>query len=154
MNSFLSVPKNGSLAKINANANYPTWSSLVDELFNGDLSSATFNSGNLPKVNIKETAESYEIELAAPGLKKSDFKLDVDNGVLSISAQRSEENEVTQSNYTRKEYSCESFQRTFKLPESINDEHINAQYTDGILQITLPKKEEAKQKPVRSIDIL
>lgn len=93
------------------------------------------------------------IELAVPGLKKSDFKLDLDNQVLTISTESKEENEHKEENYTRREFGYSAFKRTFTLPDSVNDEKINANYTDGILSVLLPKKEEAKQKPVRSIKI-
>ena len=93
------------------------------------------------------------VEMAVPGLKKSDFHLDLDNQVLSISTETKDENEHQEENYTRREFGYSAFKRTFNLPESVNDEKINANYKDGILSILLPKKDEAKQKPARSIKI-
>ncbi|GAA4239123.1 Hsp20/alpha crystallin family protein [Postechiella marina] len=157
MSNLVSVPKNGSLANTNSNANFPTLSNLLDDIFNRDLPSvfnSNFNTGiTLPKVNIKETADAFIVEMAVPGLKKSDFQINLDNQVLSISTQTKEENEQKGENYTRREFGYSSFKRTFNLPESVNDEKINATYLEGILSILLPKKDEAKQKPARSIEI-
>jgi HSP20 family protein len=157
MSNLVSVPKNGSLANSNSNRNYPTLSNWLDDIFNRDLPSvftSNFNTGiTLPKVNIKETADSFMVEMAVPGLKKSDFHIEIDNQVLSITKETKEENERKEENYTRREFGYSSFKRTFTLPESVNDEKINASYNEGILSILLPKKEEAKQKPARSIKI-
>ena len=157
MSNLVSVPKNGNLANTNSNANYANVSTWLDDIFNRDLPSvftSNFNTGmSVPKVNIKETADAFMVEVAVPGLKKSDFKLDLDNQVLTISTESKEENEHKEENYTRREFGYSAFKRTFTLPDSVNDEKINANYTDGILSVLLPKKEEAKQKPVRSIKI-
>ena len=157
MSNLVNVPKNGSLANTDSNTNFPTLSNWLDDIFNRDLPSvfnSNFNTGiTLPKVNIKETADAFMVEMAVPGLKKSDFHLDLDNQVLSISTETKDENEHQEENYTRREFGYSAFKRTFNLPESVNDEKINANYKDGILSILLPKKEEAKQKPVRSIKI-
>nr|WP_321225508.1 Hsp20/alpha crystallin family protein [uncultured Psychroserpens sp.] len=157
MSNLVNVPKNGSLASTNSNANFPTLSNWLDDIFNRDLPSvfaSNFNTGiTLPKVNIKETADDFMVEMAVPGLKKSDFHLNLDNQVLSISTETKEENEIKEENYTRREFGYSSFKRTFTLPESVNDEKIDANYKDGILSILLPKKEEAKQKPARSIKV-
>ena len=82
--------------------------------------------------------------MAVPGLKKSDFQVDIDNQVLSISTETKEENEHKDGNYTRREFGYSSFKRTFSLPESVNDDKIDASYKDGILSFNLAKKEEAK----------
>lgn len=157
MSNVVNVPKSGSLASTSSNVNFPTWSNWIDDIFNRDLPSvftSNFNTGiSLPKVNIKETPDAFMVEMAAPGLKKSDFHIDLDNQVLSISTETKEENERKEENYTRREFGYSSFKRTFNLPESVNDEKINANYSDGILSIILPKKEEAKRKPARSIRI-
>ena len=118
------------------------------------MSNLVSNTGlSLPKVNIKDTADAFLIEMAVPGFKKSDFNIDLDNEVLSISTETKEENEQKEDNYTRREFGYASFKRTFNLPETVDDEKINANYKEGILSILLPKKEEAKQKPIRSIKI-
>lgn len=157
MSNLVNVPKNGSLSNTNSNLSFPGFSSWIDDIFNRDLPSvftSNFNTGyTMPKVNIKETADAFMVEMAVPGLKKSDFHLDLDNQVLSISAEMKDENEHQDDLYTRREFGYASFKRTFTLPESVNDDKIDATYKDGILCIHLPKKEEAKQKPARSIKI-
>ena len=158
MSNLVSVPKKGSLVNSNSNQNFPTLSNWLDDIFNRDLVpsvfTSNFNTGiTLPKVNIKETANDFAVEMAVPGLKKSDFQIDIDNQVLSISTETKEDNEHKEENYTRREFGYSSFKRTFTLPESVNADKINASYNEGILSILLPKKEEAKQKPARSIKI-
>ena len=149
---------NGSLAKTTTSGQtFPTWSTWMDELFNRDLPSvftSNFNTGiTLPKVNIRETKDAYYVDMAVPGMKKSDFHIDLDNKMLSISTELNESDEKETDNYTRREFGYASFKRTFSLPETIKEEKIKAAYTDGILSIHLPKKEEAIQKPPRSIKI-
>jgi HSP20 family protein len=157
MSTLINVPKRGSLANTNSNLSFPAWSNWIDDLFNSDLPSvfsSTFNNGlTLPKVNIKETADAYFVEMAAPGLKKSDFHIDLKNESLSISTEIEEENETREEQYTRREYGYSSFKRIFSLPESVDDNKIKAKYIDGVLSIHLPKKEEAKQKPAKTIHI-
>ncbi len=155
MSNLVSVPKNGSLAK--STLDFPTWSDWIDNFFSSDLPSvftSNFNTGmTLPKVNIRETADAFWVEMAVPGMKKSDFHIDLDNQLLSISTELKQEEERQEDNYTRREFGYSSFKRTFTLPESVDDFKINASYNDGILNIHLPKKEEAKQKPARTIKI-
>lgn len=133
--------------------------SLLNRFFEGDLmdwSSSNFAGINstLPAVNIKETDHDYLIEVAAPGMKKDDFKVNYDNGRLTISSEKKEENEEKEGTYTRKEYSYQSFQRSFTVPENIvNGEKINAKYSEGILHIALPKRDEVKPKPAKDIKI-
>jgi len=157
MSNLVSVPKNGSLANRNSNQNFPTLSTWLDDVFNRDLPSvftSNFNTGiSLPQVNIKETPDAFVVDMAVPGLKKSDFHIDIDNQLLSISTEIKEETESQDDQYTRREFGYSSFKRTFTLPESVNDEKINATYKEGILSVHLPKKDEAKQKPARSITI-
>ncbi|WP_347924708.1 Hsp20/alpha crystallin family protein [Pontimicrobium sp. SW4] len=158
MSNLVNVPKNGSLANTNSNTNFQNWSNWLDDIFNRDLPSvftSNFNTGiSLPKVNIEETADAFIVDMAVPGLKKSDFHLNLDNQLLSISTELKEEKEHEEKNYTRREFGYSSFKRTFTLPESVNEDKIDARYKDGILSIHLPKKEEAKQKPARTIKIL
>lgn len=157
MNTLATVPKNGTLSKTRSNDHYSQLSHWLDDFFNREMPSAftsNFNTGmTLPKVNIKETPEDFIVEMAVPGLKKSDFKLDIENRVLSISTLKEEEHEQLEEHYTFKEFGYSSFKRTFTLPSSVDDELVNASYADGILKVVLPKKEEAKQKPARTIDI-
>lgn len=99
---------------------------------------------NVPAVNISESADHYHIELAAPGLKKDDFRVSVERDVLTISTETKNENLSEGRTYNRKEYSYSAFTRSFTLPESADIEKISASYNDGILKLELPKKEEAK----------
>ena len=133
---------------------------LFDDFFNRDL----FNWGNsnfsdtntsIPAVNIKETVENYEVEVAAPGMSKKDFKVELDGNSLTISSERSHQNEEREDErYSRKEFSYQSFQRTFTLQKDVVDiDKINAKYENGLLHLLIPKKEEAKQKPPRLIQI-
>jgi len=131
--------------------------SLMEELFRPDWAGGTqnFNQRTIPAVNIKETDNAYEVELSAPGKKKDDFNIDVENELLTISAEfKSENNSEENGKYTRREFSYSSFRRSFTLPETVKDDDIKASYEDGILKITLPKKEEALPKPKRYIEIL
>ena len=133
---------------------------LFDDFFNRDL----FNWGNqnfsdtnttVPAVNIKETAENYEVEVAAPGMTKKDFKVELEGNSLTISSERSNEKvERADERYSRKEFSYQSFQRTFTLQKDVMDiDKIQAKYENGLLHLLIPKKEEAKQKPPRLIQI-
>ena len=91
--------------------------------------------------------------MAVPGFKKSDFKIGLENEKLSISAEIKVEEGEKEANFTRKEFSYESFKRTFILPETVDEGAINANYNNGILTVSIPKKEEAKPKPARTIEI-
>ena len=124
------------------------------ELFNWENTNFSSTSTTLPSVNIKEKADSYEVEVAAPGMDKNDFNVTLDGNLLTISSVK-QQNEITEeSNFTRREFSYQSFQRSFELPKDVvDDEHITAHYENGLLLLTIPKKEEAKQKPPRMIEI-
>ena len=138
---------------------YPTFPSFFDKFFEGNL--MDWNNWNysstdttLPAVNVKEDKDSYTIEVAAPGMAKEDFKVDYENGRLTISSERKNESREKDGNYTRREFSYQSFQRSFTVPENIvNGEKIAASYKEGILHISLPKREEVKPKPAREIKI-
>ena len=106
-----------------------------------------------PALNIKETDDHFEIELAAPGFSKKDFEVTIEDGCLNISAEKTHKEEEKEEDYTRREFSYNSFERSLQLPESVKEEEIKAKYTDGILSFKLAKKEEAKKKPARTISI-
>jgi HSP20 family protein len=147
-----------TLVRSNGNL-FPSLPSLLEDFFSRDW--ADSRSGNrsydstLPAVNVRETNDSFDIEVAAPGMKRDDFKVELDNNVLTISSQREEKQDQQQDeNYTRREFSYQYFQRSFTLPENkVEGEKIAARYVDGILHITVPKKEGAKVKPVKQITI-
>lgn len=132
--------------------------SVFDRFLEGDAfdwANKNFSDTNttLPSVNIKENDEQFEVEVAAPGFEKNDFNIEINNDVLQISSEKKVENEDKDGKYTRREFSYQSFCRSFTLPNTVDSEKINAQYKEGILNITIPKKEEAKPKPAKRIEI-
>jgi len=108
---------------------------------------------NIPAVNITEQKDEYLVSLAAPGLKKDDFKIDVDGNMITISSEKEESKEEKEKKFTRKEYSYSSFSRSFTLPEEINQEKIEAKYEDGVLKLSLPRKEETKKSSAKHIAV-
>jgi len=126
-------------------------------LFNDKLDSVKntdFSKGiSSPKVNIKESVDAYILEMAVPGFKKSDFVIDLENETLSISTEIKTEESQAKENYTRKEFGYTSFKRTFILPDTVEEDKIEATYAAGILSLNIPKREEAKPKPARKITI-
>lgn len=128
---------------------------LGNRLWGSNLLDVDFWNGNSrePALNIKETDDQFEIELAAPGFSKKDFEVNVDNGFLNISAEKSSSKEDEDENYTRKEFSYNSFARSLQLPESVKEDKIKAHYHDGILSFNLAKKEEAKKQKPKKIEI-
>lgn len=137
---------------------FPALPNLFDTLFGADI----FDGGNssatgttLPAVNIKDTNDEYLVEVAAPGMNKDDFKIDLDNNMLLISSEKENRHEEKdkEGKFTRREFSYQSFQRSLALPTSVDTEKISATYKDGILSVHIPKKEEAKTKMARKIEI-
>lgn len=124
---------------------------LFDGFFNDFFGGRQTHSlmARVPAVNVRENENGYQVELAAPGLNKKDFNIEINDNVLTVSAERKEEKEepaTGNQKVTRKEFSYTSFRRSFSLPESVDGENIKASYQDGILGIELPKKEEEKAK--------
>ena len=138
---------------------------LVNNLFEADFfnspSLLDFEEGlsrlnmlaNYPSVNIAEHDKDFKIELAAPGLEKKDFKIETDNDMLTISSEKKHEKKEEKENYRRQEFSYESFTRSFQLPENSLPEKIEAKYEDGLLKLTLPKKEVTIHKPKKEIKV-
>jgi len=125
------------------NALLPGFNDVFESIFNDTF----FNDRmvtRVPAVNISETENNYHVELAAPGLKKDDFKLNLERNQLTISVEQSAEHEDNHKNYSKREYSYSSFVRSFTLPDSADDNKIDATYTDGVLRIDIAKREEAK----------
>ncbi len=108
---------------------------------------------SLPAVNIKETGKEFDVEFAAPGFKKEDFKVDVEENVLTISAEKKDEKKEENDRFTRKEFSYNSFSRSFTLPQTVNSDKIDAKYNDGILRLCIPKKAEAKSLSKKEIKV-
>ncbi|WP_158973711.1 Hsp20/alpha crystallin family protein [Cellulophaga sp. L1A9] len=141
-----------------AHKNVVSIPALMNEIFKPDwFGGAEVLNAKGPAVNIREDDTSFVLELVAPGRKKEDFKIEIDNDLLTVSfeskEEASDEKEVNKVKYTRKEYSFSSFKRAFTLPDSVNKDAINANYENGILSFNLPKKEEALPKPKRLIEL-
>lgn len=147
------------MSLLRKNENYPAWSNFFSEFFNRDWMDWTtrnFSETNttLPAVNIKEGNDNYTVEMAAPGLEKRDFKIELANGLLTISSEKKTEKDTKKGQkYTRREYSYQSFCRTFTLPTTVDSDKIAAKYENGILKVVIPKKEEAKTKLPKAIEI-
>lgn len=145
-----------NLAKRNENY-FP---SFFDRFFNNELMDwnlSNFSSTNtsLPAVNVKENENEFLIEVAAPGMDKKDFNIKFHNNVLTVSSEKKDEKEEKNEKFTRKEFSYQSFQRSFTVAENaVDSEKITAGYSNGILRITLPKREEVKPKPLKEIKIV
>ncbi len=130
--------------------------SLLEDVFGNDFLGGTALKpfkNSTPSVNIKESDADFTLEVAAPGLKKEDFNIALDNDVLTIASNKKEEATKEKDTYTRYEFSYAEFKRSFTIPETVESEAINAGYENGILTITLPKKEEAKVPAKREISI-
>lgn len=144
-----------SLVKFNSdrkqNALMPGFNDIFESFFNDSFLSDRMVT-RVPAANISETPDEYHIELAAPGLKKDDFKINIDHQVLNISVEQRSENTENSKKYNKREYSYSFFVRSFTLPDSADDSRIEASYTDGVLKINVPKKEEAKSV-TRQIEI-
>ena len=133
--------------------------SLFDRFFDNELfdwSSRNFSNTNttLPSVNIKESTDGFEVEVAAPGLTKDDFRIELNHDLLTISSDKQIDKETKEGQqFSLREFSYQSFSRSFTLPNTADSEKIQAKYENGILKIIIPKKEEAKPKPPRQIAI-
>jgi HSP20 family protein len=148
----------GTLVK--RNSTFPTVNTLLDDFFAKDIfdwSDKNFSSmgSNLPSANLKETDTRLEVDLAAPGMKKEDFKVEISNHTLMISSEKKEEKEETRKkdNYYRKEFNYQSFCRSFSLPEYIDENKIEASYKDGILHVDIPKKDGVNKNTHKTIAI-
>ena len=121
----------------------PGFSDIFESFFNDSFLSDRMTS-RVPAVNVAETGDGYHIELAAPGLQKEDFKIDLDRNMLNISVEKKSEETESNKKYNKREYSYTSFVRSFTLPDSADDGQIEAEYNDGILRIKIAKREESK----------
>lgn len=145
---------------IKRNDAFPDMPGIFNDLFTRDLwnwglkNNSTTNT-TIPAVNIRETADNFNVEVAAPGMKKEDFKVELDGNLLTIRSEWENRHEERDGEkYSRQEFSYQSFQRSFELPTNVVDaEHIEAKYENGLLHLIIPKREEAKQRPPRMIEI-
>jgi HSP20 family protein len=150
----------GTLVKNNRNL-FPNVPSFFEEMLSKDWLNWPFThntgaEGSMPAVNVRETNDAFELEVAAPGMTKKDFKVQLDNNLLVISAEKEhkQEDKNEQGHYSRQEFSYQSFMRSFSLPEKmVKGDQIVAKYKDGILYISIPKNEEARVKPMKQIEI-
>jgi HSP20 family protein len=135
--------------------NFPVVGRFFDDFFTRELNQKNqgFNYSTLPAVNIKEDENGFIVEMAAPGMKKDDFKIELNQNILSISSELESENKEENERYTRREFSYRSFSRSFNLPDTVDSEKIEAKYKEGVLMLNIPKKEEAKPKSPRFIKI-
>ena len=138
-----------NLVRINR---YPAFNDLMENFERNFFGRLNEDNGDVPAVNIKDEKDKYTLEFAAPGLKKEDFKVNLDNYVLTISSEQKQEKNKNERSYTRREFVYNSFSRSFTLPRTVNIEKIKADYSDGILCISLPKKVEEGQL-TRQIEI-
>ena len=135
-----------TLVKVN-NPIAKTFDGILNDIFNEmpalgrNLREETFG---FPPANITEVTDAYQIEVAAPGLEKTDFNLKLDGDLLTISAEKKQETKEENAKTIRREFSYKAFKRSFTLDEKINAANIAAKYENGVLQVTLPKKEEVK----------
>lgn len=139
------------------NPMYPgrTFSNVLDEIFNRSLGDFVGfdNTQTIPSVNIKETEATYELELAAPGFDKADFQVKLENDMLTIAAGKKQEENKQEGKYARKEFHYEKFSRSFTLPDTADSNQIGAKYENGVLHLSIAKKEEAKVQPAKTIEI-
>lgn len=149
-----------AIARWNGNKrNLPSLPNWFDDFWNRnffDLDNRNFSAvdSTLPSVNVKETEDNYEVEVAAPGMDKKDFHITLDGNLLTISSEKQTNDEQQKGNYTRREFSYQSFQRSFELPKDVVDEQrIEAKYNNGVLHLVIPKKEEAKRKAPKMIEV-
>ena len=145
------VRMNKPVSHMNRNHGYRTFSDLMNEMFTEERAFPNQFIA-IPPANIIESKFDFRIEIAAPGFEKSDFKIDLEKKLLKISLEKNIE-ENSEEKYNQKEYNFNNFNRTFRLSDKIDSEKINAIYKNGLLQITLPKREEAIEKPAREIKI-
>lgn len=138
---------------------FPAFSGIFGDVFGNELTNWSRenyspNNSTLPAVNIKEEEDKFTVEVAIPGMNKNDFNIDLKDNLLTISSTKESKDNEEVANYTRQEYCYHSFTRTFTLPDNIVDaEKISAKYENGELKVSIPKKEEAKPKPLRTIKI-
>jgi HSP20 family protein len=127
---------------------------LENDLFDWSNKNYSTTNTTVPSVNIKESTDGFEVDLAAPGFEKKDFNIELNHDLMTISSEKKIENETREGeDYVRREFSYQSFNRSFTLPNSADAEKIKAKYENGILRVNIPKKEEAKPRPDRQIAI-
>jgi len=140
------------LARVNRNYVPAYWDDFFNDRVFNQLNSKVCN-GKTPAVNVAEDETRFTIEVAAPGIAREDFNIEIDNDLLTISTELKENSEEQKQNFLRREFNYQSFKRSFQLPETVNQEQIRATHEAGILTLSLPKKEEEVQKAPRQIEV-
>lgn len=137
------------------NSDWPTLrGSMLSDFFDDDVfPKSSMGRRNMPSVNIKETEKTYELEMAAPGYNKKDFNISVENGMLTVMAEKQQEQERKEDRYTRREFGYESFSRSFNLPANTSEEDIHARYEDGILKLSISKKDPGTGNNKKAITV-
>jgi HSP20 family protein len=149
------------LAKRRRNGESQLFPTLKNEFLNGffsprlfDFEDELFNSGFAsPPANITETDKDFKLDLSVPGMKRDDFRIDVENGILTISSEKEEKMKDEGKNYKHREFSYSSFSRSFTLPDNVDENKIHAKYDNGMLMLNIPKKEVSVSKPKKQISI-
>ena len=141
------------------NHGFPTFAKVVNDIFNEDFvknldESLSVWNGSQPAVNVKEDVDGFSLALSAAGYGKEDIEIKIDDNILTISSEKKEDNTSKEGEkFTRREFKYAAFKRTFTLPDTVDATKISANYENGILNISIPKKEEAKPIPARTIEI-
>ena len=130
----------------------PSLEHVFNDFFSNDLLSKEF-AGHIPAVNIAEKEKSYSIEVSAPGFEKNDFKVELENGLLTISGEHKTEKNEENKNFVRREFTYGSFNRSFNLVDLVDEEKIDAKYENGVLKIELPKNEKTTVKNIKQIKV-
>lgn len=132
-----------------------SFNSFFNDFFEGEFipKNTGFKNGSVPAANIKETNDGFYVELAAPGMDKGDFNIELNEDLLSIRSEKSSSKDEETSKYTKKEFSYASFVRSFRLPEHVDAENIKASYVNGILQLEIPKLEIEEKAKIKQIEI-
>ncbi|MCA1762102.1 MAG: Hsp20/alpha crystallin family protein [Cryomorphaceae bacterium] len=143
-----------SLIKFNSAKNPYGLDTFFNDFFEGEFfPQSRMKSGSLPAANIRESENAFHVELAAPGMKKDDFKIELSDDLLSIRTEKKAETEEREGKYTKREFNYTSFVRSFQLPEDVDVEKISAEYKDGVLSLDIPKMEIEQKSKTRQIAI-
>ena len=140
------------LARINRNYVPAYWDDFFNDRFYKNFNTSGRQTQS-PAVNVVEDEKAYRIEVAVPGVNRKDFNLEIEEDVMTISTEKKESKKDQQANYLRREFNYESFKRSFQLPETIDQEGIQASHEAGILTVNLPKREEVVQKAPKQIEV-
>ena len=140
------------LARINRNFVPAYWDDFFNDRFYKNFHTSSYQTQS-PAVNVVEEDTAYKIEMAVPGVSRKEFHIEVDEDVLTISTEKKENKKEQIPNYLRREFNYQSFKRSFQLPDTVDQDNIHAQHEEGILTVTVPKREEVVQKAPKQIEV-